>query len=97
MLHYYDPDGSWDEPELVIAINMEAGGTTDFTLPGGRTWARVIDTQNWYDTEAYFDQEAGADVFTSHNAWTTEHLIVEGGETYGLPFRSIAIFEEVAE
>ncbi|MBN2798256.1 MAG: glycosyl hydrolase [Deltaproteobacteria bacterium] len=97
MLHYYDPDGSWDQPELVIAINMDAGGTADFTLPGGRTWARVMDTQSWYDTDGYFTESPGADVYQSQNFWTEDRIVVEGGETYGLPYRSIAIFEEVQD
>ena len=95
MIHYYD-DGSWDEPEIVIAINMETGNTVDFTLPEGRTWARVVDTQPYYDTD-WFTDEPTADPYASGNIWLEDPLTLAGGATYGLPQRSIAIFEEVVE
>jgi glycogen operon protein len=63
MLHYYDPAAG---PELAILINMERNWTT-FTLPEGRTWQRLIDTQSYFDLPAFFD-ESGNDPRTSANA-----------------------------
>ena len=45
MIHYYDPTKG---PELAILINGEASDVT-FTLPQGRSWKRVIDTQSYFD------------------------------------------------
>jgi glycogen operon protein len=45
MMHFYDPTKG---PELAILINGEAGDVT-FTLPQGRTWKRLIDTQSYFD------------------------------------------------
>ena len=35
-------------PELAILLNGEAGDVT-FTLPQGRPWKRVVDTQSYWD------------------------------------------------
>ena len=48
MIHYY-ADAETTDPELLILINME-GSDVSFTLPEDRDWARVIDTQAWFDT-----------------------------------------------
>jgi glycogen operon protein len=45
MMHFYDPTRG---PELAILINGEANDVT-FTLPQGRSWKRVIDTQSYFD------------------------------------------------
>ncbi|MDP2272005.1 MAG: alpha-amylase family glycosyl hydrolase [Archangium sp.] len=45
MMHFYDPSKG---PELAILINGEAGDVT-FTLPQGRSWRRLIDTQSYFD------------------------------------------------
>jgi glycogen operon protein len=45
MMHFYDPSKG---PELAILLNGEAGDVT-FTLPQGRAWKRVVDTQSYWD------------------------------------------------
>jgi len=95
MLHYYD-DGTWDEPELAILINMETSSTIDFTLPGGRTWQRLIDTQSWFDEDGYFTDNPSADLYTSHNTSLDEPVVIDDGQ-YGVPPRSIVILEEVVD
>jgi glycogen operon protein len=75
MVHYNDPAGPSpvDGPELLVLINMERY-PTEFSLPGGRSWYRLVDTQRWYDFDDpnngddFFDQ-TGADKRMSHNAW----------------------------
>ena len=62
MMHYYDASAG---PEFAILINMERQATT-FTLPAGRTWHRVIDTQAWFDDETFLTGE-GIDPKHSHN------------------------------
>jgi glycogen operon protein len=48
MMHFYDASKG---PELAILINGEATDVT-FTLPQGRMWTRVIDTQSYFDQGA---------------------------------------------
>ncbi|MBW1880686.1 MAG: glycosyl hydrolase, partial [Deltaproteobacteria bacterium] len=91
MLHYYD-DGSWNKPELAILINMETSAEVQFTLPAGRTWYRVVDTQAWFDTDAYFAAEPTADEYTSQNIDPDDPLLI-GEATYGVPARTIVIME----
>jgi len=88
MLHYYD-DGR-GASEVLVLINMENAGTQDFTLPGGRTWVRRLDTQRWWD-EGYLD-EPGVDPMASHNGWGSDAEPVTGG-TYGVPSRNIVVLE----
>ena len=45
MMHFYDATKG---PELAILINGEPFDTA-FTLPQGRTWKRVLDTQSYFD------------------------------------------------
>ena len=45
MMHFYDRTKG---PELAVLINGETTDVT-FTLPQGRTWKRVIDTQSYFD------------------------------------------------
>ena len=56
MLHYYN-DGTREEPEIIIMMNMNRD-SQNFTLPQGRDWQMVMDTQAYYDTESYL---AGTD------------------------------------
>ena len=51
MQHYHDASAG---EEIVILINME-NQDVEFTLPGGRTWKRVVDTQKFFDTDSYVE------------------------------------------
>jgi len=45
MMHFYDASKG---PELAVLFNGD-GFDSAFTLPQGRTWKRVIDTQSYFD------------------------------------------------
>jgi len=98
-IHYYAEGDFADKAELFIAINMERGDVT-FTLPTGRTWGRILDTQTWYDLPAnaneeggYFSENPEADPYLSANITLTAPVVIDGG-TYTVPANSIAIFAE---
>ena len=97
MIHYYD-DGNWNQPELAVLINMTPYDT-DFTLPEGRDWSRILDTRAELDLDGtrnepqgYFNTNPDADRRATANI-TTQNP-VEVGNTYLLPPFSIAILEE---
>ncbi|MFL5321224.1 MAG: glycogen debranching protein [Myxococcaceae bacterium] len=63
MIHYYDKTKG---PELAILVNMEETDVP-FTLPAGRTWKRVIDTQ------AYFDRNIPAGLTDCEKQYLARH------------------------
>jgi glycogen operon protein len=75
MVHYNapdDPNHVEGAAELVVLLNMERGAT-NFTLPAGRSWVKLIDTQRWWDfddpdNDSDFFDTTGADRWSSHNA-----------------------------
>lgn len=86
MLHYYDKTKG---PELAILFNGESFDVP-FTLPGGRTWTRVVDTQ------AYWDEQATLTTMSlparkSNNIWLDAATPVTGA--YTLKPRSMVILE----
>ncbi|WP_338864583.1 glycogen debranching protein [Myxococcus stipitatus] len=85
MMHY--PDTSFG-PELVVLINMEARAV-EFTLPPGRAWKRLIDTQAYFDSPEYLSA-AGLDSRVTGNAWLEVPAPVPG-TTYGVPERTIVV------
>ena len=99
-IHYYAGAGYEDKPELLILINMERG-QVDFTLPEGRAWARLVDTQSWFDrpgtltdpVEGWFAEHPTADPYFSQNIWLDSPELIEGS-TYGVPANTIVILEE---
>jgi glycogen operon protein len=99
MQHYYAGPGFEDKPELLILINMERG-QVDFTLPEGRNWARVLDTQAWFDRPGdiyeeggYFDENPSLDPYLSANIMTDAPQPVEG-LSYSVPANTIVILEQ---
>ncbi len=87
MIHYWDATKG---PELAILVNGE-NGQVDFTLPGGRTWKKLVDTQQYYDLPTTI-QLAGKPPRVSNNAWLDAPETVPGS-TYGVPSRSVVILE----
>jgi glycogen operon protein len=87
MIHYYDPTRG---PELAILINME-GGNVDFTLPTGRSWKRLLDTQQYFDLASTLTT-GGLDPRTSANI-TLDAPVAIPGATYGVTSRSIVVLE----
>jgi hypothetical protein len=51
MQHYYDVSFG---PELLVIYNFVRTDVA-FTLPAGRTWRRVLDTQLYFDDTAYLE------------------------------------------
>jgi isoamylase len=98
MVHYY-ADATHTGPELAILINMEPG-TVTFTLPEGRRWGRVIDTQAWFDTpgdegaaDGYFAEHPTADPYLSRNISAGDPVEVSG--SYGVAASSIVVLEQL--
>lgn len=87
MQHYWDGQ----DRQLAILINMTTGRVT-FTLPGGVTWQRLIDTQSWYDSEAFF--ATGGDPKASANASLATPVAISGA-IYEVRPRSIVVVEAV--
>ncbi|MBX5481607.1 MAG: glycosyl hydrolase [Myxococcaceae bacterium] len=92
MLHYAHPPAG--KAQLVILINM-AGTQVDFTLPPG-SWARVLDTQSYFDRDDGFfaspDFPGEKPVRRSWNI-TTDAPSPVPGNNYGVPPRSIVILQ----
>ncbi len=99
MIHYYD-DGNWEQPELAVLINMTPN-SIDFTLPQGRTWLRIMDTQSHYDLDGQNGEPEGHFNATGENPRQTANVSLEGSgplnSTYALPGFSIAILKEQME
>jgi glycogen operon protein len=98
-IHYYGSD-EFPQPELFIIINMDRSDVT-YTLPTGRTWSRLVDTQQYFDTPAssdessgYFDDVPDADLYTSANINLDAPEVIGGG-SYTAASTSIVILEEV--
>ena len=96
MIHYYN-DGNWDMPELAVLINMGTE-SKEFTLPTGRNWTRLMDTQAYYDLdgsngddEGYFNTSE-SNPRQSANIWLTGDGTLDS--TYTLTSFSIAILKE---
>lgn len=102
-MHYYrnGDERFEDKPELLILVNMERGDVT-FSLPEGRTWVRLIDTQSWFDRpgtigdaeEGWFAENPSRDPYLSANIELDAPTAVEGN-TYGVPANTIVVLEEL--
>ncbi|HOX43068.1 MAG TPA: alpha-amylase family glycosyl hydrolase [Myxococcota bacterium] len=87
MQHYYDPAAG---PELLVLLNMDAVNEVSFSLPAGRAWLRRLDTQLYFDTDAYL-QAGGLDPERSANLWLEAPETISGA--YAAKPRSIVIME----
>ncbi|MSP16093.1 MAG: glycosyl hydrolase [Myxococcales bacterium] len=86
MLHYHDATRG---AELAILINLERGPVT-FTLPSGRSWVRLVDTQAYFDTEPFVGESGAPRV--SANISLDEPAVLPDA-TYGAAASSIVILE----
>jgi isoamylase len=85
MIHY-----SAKAPELLILVNMDDGDVS-FTLPTGRTWKRLIDTQAYFDTLGYLnDQKLSTKASANATLDNPETMV---NPTYGVKSRSIVVME----
>ncbi|MGV3619792.1 MAG: glycogen debranching protein [Archangium sp.] len=87
MMHFYDPSKG---PELAVLINGEADDTT-FTLPQGRAWKRVLDTQSYWDLPTTLVQQ-NKPQRASNNIWLTGAEAVTTPE-YTVKPRSVVVLE----
>ncbi len=85
-MHFNDSSAG---AQLDILINMETAPVT-FTLPGGISWKRIVDTQAAFDEPGYFSGQA--DPTISANIFPSEPQAVSG--SYSVQSRSIVILEE---
>ncbi|MCC6335213.1 MAG: glycosyl hydrolase [Myxococcales bacterium] len=87
LLHYWDASKG---PELAILINGEAADVT-FSLPQGRAWKRVIDTQPYWDLPETL-VTLGKPQRATSNAWLDAPEAVTTPD-YVVKPRSIVILE----
>ncbi len=86
MIHYNDKSRG---PELALLINM-TNGTVTFQLPPGK-WRRLIDTQAYFDGEAYLnDKKLPLRKSANITLDAPENL---PDATYGVPSHSIVVLE----
>jgi glycogen operon protein len=91
MQHYY-ADGGSENAELVVLWNFE---TTDvsFALPSNRDWRRVVDTQAYFDSDAYLEGAEEDALRKSANVDRFGEQLV-GGE-YTAKAQSVVVLMEV--
>ena len=87
MMHFYDPTKG---PELAILINGEATDVT-FTLPQGRSWKRVVDTQSYFDLPATLVAQ-NKPQRVSNNIWLSAPEAVSTPD-YTVKARTVTILE----
>jgi glycogen operon protein len=87
MIHYPDRTKG---PELVILVNMEVGPVR-FTLPGGREWVRLVDTQEYFESPEWL-VKSGTPEGKSANITLDRPEAVPGG-SYEAKSRSIVVLE----
>ncbi len=85
MIHYHDASVG---PEVAVLINMERDWV-EFTLPEGRDWKRVVDTQAYFDDSEYLSENAD-DLKVSHNV-TLDAPLELTEPTYNVAGSSIVI------
>jgi glycogen operon protein len=86
MIHYWDDAAG---PQLAILVNMDRSPVT-FTLPDGPAWSMVVDTQQSFDVDGFFEG-GGNDPMTSANARLDDPSPVQG--QYTASGSSIVILE----
>jgi len=91
MQHYYDENDAYGA-ELVVLWNFENTDVT-FTLPTNRSWARVVDTQAYFDSDSHFDGLTDPNLRESANVelGNTDAL----GATYTAKAQSVVVLMEV--
>lgn len=97
-IHYYGAGEGWKQ--MMILINMEEYDVS-FSLPSGVSWARLIDTQAYFDMPGsygddetgYFDDYPDEDPYQSANIWLDAPQAVSGG-SYTVPKWTIVVLEE---
>lgn len=78
-------------PRLIVLINLERHDVA-FTLPAGRSWGRLVDTQRWFDDAPYFTQSGGP-TDRSANIDLDKSVVVTG--EYVVKDSSVVILEVV--
>ena len=90
MIHWFDDGaGTWG-PEIVVILNFDRNDVT-YTLPEGRSWGRIVDTQAYFDGEDYLAVE-GLDLRKSANIDLAGTEVVTGA--YTAKGTSVVILEQ---
>ncbi len=97
MLHHY---ADAETGELAILINMETSPVT-FTLPEGRNWHRILDTQAWFDQptdgsepDGYLSEDPARDPYLSWNIRLDDPPPVDGATYTAQPFTMVILEEQ---
>ncbi len=94
MVHYWDPSYG---PEIAVLINLERF-PVEFTLPEGRTWVRLVDTQKGVgfedpDNDADYFEQTGRGPQVSWNISLGDAALTLSEATYGVAENTIVILE----
>ncbi len=88
---HYPPNSQG--PELDILINLSPTAA-DFTLPQG-SWVALLDTQDYYDEDSFFQQNESLNPNQSDNIWLSSPTAVPGGDYNVMP-QSIVVLQGAA-
>ncbi|HVO29727.1 MAG TPA: alpha-amylase family glycosyl hydrolase, partial [bacterium] len=88
MAMYFNDDSAG--PELYVIFNFDRAQAT-FTLPAGKNWAKLIDTQQYFDNDAWFTQNGGNPLLSA-NANLDTPVPITGG-SYLADQTSIVVLE----
>ena len=89
MMHYFDSTAG---PQIAVLMNMERGDV-EYTLPAGVNWARVVDTQDYFDMNEYLSENATDGLQRSYNVELESPLPITES-TYLVKGSSIVILVE---
>ncbi len=87
MVHYHDRTSG---PELAILVNMD-DGQHPFTLPAGKNWRRVLDTQSYFDRPEFLAEKGLAPRSSANISTDAPEALTE--DSYGVAGRSIVVLE----
>ncbi len=86
MMHFDDPTAG---PELIVCLNGEQSDV-EFSLPHGRVWKRLVDTQSYWDLPETLHMLSKPTRLTSNATLETPEAVMTA---YTLKPRSMVIFE----
>jgi isoamylase len=79
-------------PQFLVLLNMELGSVT-YQLPAGSTWVKLIDTQQYFDTDTYFASNPQLATLSSQNINSLATAQPVPGSSYTAQTRSIVVLQ----